>query len=706
MIDSQSAAIPTSPEDQPHHEDALESDANEGSIRESSIEPDSKASAVEEEHHPNFSLKTSSSDSNYDEGFDTQPPPLLALLSASKRSEKTSLSPLSKEITLDNEPNIPPTDSPHQEFSQIPLDADSPQAEASPSIANAPEEVHESELVNADSQDLRVAQLDDKDDFNEETPFELSEDKQSRELPLKVSSDSASLNTIRSLPLDYPMAEESSVTRSAPAQPEDQDSKRPGLDLPVSKLDEDAPSVSDSIDTIPLTDMNHEAPDKRPPTNLEFGNQRSADDPPQGKVQLDTPRDMVAGAAASREEEEKYGLKPMRWFSHKEKVWKELWVLTQNENGPCPLIALCNVLILRGGLSVAPKDKPEILFTELIELLASTLLSRTYQFGDNPVMLEKILSFLPTLRTGLDVNIGFQSVRSFGESPEGVPDEMSLFGAFGVELVHGWVPDPVEDQEVYRVLVLGSCGSTYNEVMDFLVHVDSKSEALNSMSPESVEHDALVISSFLERTATQMTYHGLTCLSTTLPNDYLCVLFRNNHFLTLYKRTDGELYLLVTDSGYGQSDFIVWESLQDLDQIDSQFFTSAFTLSSAAASQSEPYAYHQSSPSHSTVQSDHNLALSLQLQEERFDALHAPPPVVSRDTFGPRHGLSYKSHSLSSPAYHGSTLAAHRRAISYQPGQEPPASNEPDMAPTPGYEHDPSEQESTSPRKDKQCIIS
>lgn len=37
--------------------------------------------------------------------------------------------------------------------------------------------------------------------------------------------------------------------------------------------------------------------------------------------------------------------------------------------------------------------------------------------------------------------------------------------------------------------------------------------------------------------------------------------FRNNHFNTLYKHTDGALYVLVTDEGYSNEEGVVWEKL-------------------------------------------------------------------------------------------------------------------------------------------------
>ena len=46
---------------------------------------------------------------------------------------------------------------------------------------------------------------------------------------------------------------------------------------------------------------------------------------------------------------------------------------------------------------------------------------------------------------------------------------------------------------------------------------------------------ALIAEQFLERTASQLTYHGLYELNTHVKEDELAVFFRNNHFTTLYR---------------------------------------------------------------------------------------------------------------------------------------------------------------------------
>ena len=54
--------------------------------------------------------------------------------------------------------------------------------------------------------------------------------------------------------------------------------------------------------------------------------------------------------------------------------------------------------------------------------------------------------------------------------------------------------------------------------------------------------EGMIIEEFLTRTASQLTYHGLCELSTTIQEEELCVFFRNNHFSTLYKHKGETLF--------------------------------------------------------------------------------------------------------------------------------------------------------------------
>lgn len=54
-----------------------------------------------------------------------------------------------------------------------------------------------------------------------------------------------------------------------------------------------------------------------------------------------------------------------------------------------------------------------------------------------------------------------------------------------------------------------------------------------SSSPSLIS--GIVAEQFLNSTATQLTYHGLCELTSTVQEGELCVFFRNNHFSTMIK---------------------------------------------------------------------------------------------------------------------------------------------------------------------------
>ena len=65
-----------------------------------------------------------------------------------------------------------------------------------------------------------------------------------------------------------------------------------------------------------------------------------------------------------------------------------------------------------------------------------------------------------------------------------------------------------------------------------------------------------------------MTYIGLYELHQKLRENQLCVIFRNNHFATLFKYKN-QLFTLITDSGFLHEP-IVWEKLNEVDN-DTEF---------------------------------------------------------------------------------------------------------------------------------------
>ncbi|KAJ1021849.1 hypothetical protein NDA16_003612 [Ustilago loliicola] len=320
------------------------------------------------------------------------------------------------------------------------------------------------------------------------------------------------------------------------------------------------------------------------------------------------PRSNAAG------EEAQWSLKDIYWQG------RECKIITQNQNGPCSLIALCNILLLRGELQITPPDRPVVSYTYLSQLLAEHLLTK----GAEGEEFEAALSILPRTQYGLDVDVGFDSVRSFAAAPgnNGGAGELALFRLCGVELVHGWLPDPADGETFEAVKAAGS----YNRATDILVRGDEiangavvkdrgvgvlaatlsreaavsngKAPQRNGWSDEqrATVRQALALQSFLDTQSTQLTYHGLFVLAQELSAGQPVALFRNSHLSVLYKRLPREgvdaatgeasgagapptLFTLATDSSFLLEDEIVWESLVDVDGASSEFYDGKFRKS-------------------------------------------------------------------------------------------------------------------------------
>lgn len=139
--------------------------------------------------------------------------------------------------------------------------------------------------------------------------------------------------------------------------------------------------------------------------------------------------------------------------------------MAQNVNGPCSLLALANVLILRGSIHLPAKLTARISYSELSQLLADFFVSRPPAVNPTrePLSLSAALNILPTTVQGLTINVGFESISSFEATPahgptaqDGAPrseqavkadlagGELALFEHAGVDLVHGWLADETD----------------------------------------------------------------------------------------------------------------------------------------------------------------------------------------------------------------------------------------------------------------------
>lgn len=297
------------------------------------------------------------------------------------------------------------------------------------------------------------------------------------------------------------------------------------------------------------------------------------------------PSEAEAAKEAEAPKEAEYQVK---WINFHETLYA---VVTQNENGPCPLLAVINVLLLRGQVSL-PKGVKVVSEKDLLELVGDCILKlkpkdmvESEQLNYEQIIGD-VLDLVQTLPNGLDVNPYFTGARLFEYTPS-----CAFFDVLGIRLLHGWVVDPEQKQLVELLNGMG-----YNQVAE---------KAISS----SYDDNAAILQHFLETTASQLTEHGLWELCEELADGEIAVLFRNNHFHTLYKNRN-DLYVLATDMGFLTEPFIVWETLNCVDGnstfVDAEFQDSSVAKKNAAAVEQV------------SEEADYLFALSIQ-EEERAE---------------------------------------------------------------------------------------
>jgi hypothetical protein len=157
------------------------------------------------------------------------------------------------------------------------------------------------------------------------------------------------------------------------------------------------------------------------------------------------------------------------------------------------------------------------------------------------------ISLLDRLQYGLDVNVKFKDVRQFEYT-----SELNVFDIFGINLYHGWIVDE-HDEQLHSLIN----DLSYNQLVEKIINLRSAANSDDSAK-------AVVLESFLNESASQMTYCGLASLHQCIKERELAILFRNNHFSVVYKNQD-KLFQLVTDEGFLTRKNVVWETMENID---------------------------------------------------------------------------------------------------------------------------------------------
>ncbi|RHY72967.1 hypothetical protein DYB38_005934 [Aphanomyces astaci] len=132
------------------------------------------------------------------------------------------------------------------------------------------------------------------------------------------------------------------------------------------------------------------------------------------------------------------------WVKQTSFLQRDVSYICQNINGPCPLLAICNVLLLRGHVSIdehlhvmGPSNF--IFARDVVSIVENRLAER--------VMLDEVVALVQTLQVGLDVNVQFHDIGAFEYT-----NACAIFDLLDMRLVHGWVVDP-QDTAAYSLLV-------------------------------------------------------------------------------------------------------------------------------------------------------------------------------------------------------------------------------------------------------------
>ena len=349
----------------------------------------------------------------------------------------------------------------------------------------------------------------------------------------------------------------------------------------------------------------HQVP-KQPPTFSEVTEQHPAfhsqPQAPTNQTQLNL---QASREEANKQRNEVYQIRHIRWHdANSSKNPRQTPVLMQNANGPCPLLALVNALALTTpsesstALIETLRVREQVSLGLLLDAVFDELTSG--RRGATAELLPDVgdlYSFLVTLHTGMNVNPRFVPSR-FQEKQshlaglnlslaQGNPRselggfeqtrEMKLYSTFAIPLIHGWIP--MENDAAH--VAFDKIAPTYEDAQNVLFKEEELEEKLKTDSLSLEEQDFFLdltnVKEFLSTWPTQLTDHGLASIKRTIKPAQVAILFRNDHFSTLYKEPQtNELMTLVTDAGYATHDEIVWENLADISGTRSELFAGDF----------------------------------------------------------------------------------------------------------------------------------
>ncbi|KAK8078485.1 hypothetical protein PG996_004655 [Apiospora saccharicola] len=403
------------------------------------------------------------------------------------------------------------------------------------------------------------------------------------------------------------------------------------------------------------------------PTELDAAEVPAPALPPRTSEDAPPPQPPRTQSPNAANKNETYQIKNINWHDVSAgQTPRKSPILVQNVNGPCPLVALVNALTLTTPADLTNtvlvetlRSREQISLDLLLQAVFDELMSPRRTNPDVALPdVSELYAFLKSLQTGMNVNPRYiptpelinshkrTSLTHVHPSERGdlIPGtfedtrDMKLYATFSIPLIHGWLPP--KDDSVYEAF--DRQASSYEDVQSLLFREEELEDKLSAPSSaglteqeQQIYQDIMNIKSFLDTWPTQLTPYGLDVITKSVRPGTFSILFRNDHFSTLYRHPQTlQLLVLVTDAGYHSHDELVWESLVDVNGERAEFFSGDFRLVGGPQHQQS----HQENVGASTSggsrgrrstsdadnvpvsptleQEDRDLALALQLQEE------------------------------------------------------------------------------------------
>ncbi|KAL9107441.1 MAG: hypothetical protein Q9227_007638 [Pyrenula ochraceoflavens] len=306
-------------------------------------------------------------------------------------------------------------------------------------------------------------------------------------------------------------------------------------------------------------------------------------------------------AKLREQRKETYQIKHFDWLDPRKGEITRTSMLIQNKNGPCPLLALVNALILSiddSAVNKTLRSREHVSLGLIIESLMDELTTDARGLATGPLPdVDELNRFLLMLHNGMNANPRLAATASTQPNlidvrnsvmPQFLNDDrkpgsfeetadVKLYSAFSIPLVHGWLPsrsDPAHQ-------AFARSAATYEDAQTIQFGEEELEAKLSqgglTPSEQQLLQDIVSIKSFFNTYPTQLTTYGLRVINDSLYPGSFAILFRNDHFSTIFKHPDtGRLFVLVTDAGYSSHDEVIWESLVDISNKHSEFYSGDF----------------------------------------------------------------------------------------------------------------------------------